>query len=69
MIRIYVELVDNGFIVETIDNCLGRGKRVYQDAGSAAEDVANRLIIEETLARSCDPCAIRNEVSHAGDGA
>ena len=41
--RIYVEICDGGFIVETYVGALGTHKRVHADVEKAADDVRARL--------------------------
>lgn len=46
--RVVVELVDGGFIVETLVDCASTHKRVHVSAYTAADDVRGRLIAHES---------------------
>jgi len=41
--RIFIEVCEGGFVVETIQNALVTRKRLHADAESAADDVRARL--------------------------
>ena len=43
--RIWIECVDGGFIIETLEHaCLPINKRVYVDVEKAADDVRGRMM-------------------------
>lgn len=45
--RIYVEICDGGFIVETWVSAMCQNKRLHSDADKAADDVRARLRAHE----------------------
>lgn len=56
--RIYIEIVDGGFIIETMVDSLPRNKRVHLEAEKCADDVRARLRAYEATTKRTEvkPC-------------